>query len=83
MRLDVLLHALRLAKSRSQATAAIQAGEVRLNGERSKPSQAVRAGDRLTLITPHGERTLEVLELPTRPLSKEAARALWRERPGS
>jgi ribosome-associated heat shock protein Hsp15 len=82
MRLDVLLHELRLAKSRSQATAAIQAGEIRLNGERSKPSQTVRAGDRLTLVTPRGERTLEVLELPTRSLSREAARALVRELPG-
>ena len=49
MRLDVALFELRLFKSRSQATAAIQDGAVQLNGEVVKPSHGVRPGDRVTL----------------------------------
>jgi len=76
MRLDVLLHELRLFKSRSQATAAIQAGLVLLNGTPAKPSREARAGDRVTLRFGSRDRTLEILALPTRSLSREAARAL-------
>jgi ribosome-associated heat shock protein Hsp15 len=79
MRFDVALAELRLIKSRSQASLAIQEGSALLNGARAKASHAVRPGDRVTLITPHGSRTLEVIELPTRSLSKEAAKALVRE----
>jgi len=75
VRLDVALHALRLFKSRSQAQAAIAAGEVLLNGEPVKPSHTLAVGDHLTL----SGRTVEVLELPGRSVSKEAARALVRE----
>jgi len=87
MRLDLLLFELRLFKSRSQASEAIQHGWVLLNGARSKPSREAHAGDRVTLArtgSPRGEgaeRTLEILELPRTSLSKEAARALVREVP--
>jgi ribosomal 50S subunit-recycling heat shock protein len=92
VRLDVLLFELRLFKSRSQASAAVQQGRVLLNGARTKPSHEARAGDRLTLEYAGGRdavegparaRTLEVLELPRGSLSKEAARALVRELPGA
>ena len=73
--LDVALHELRLFKSRAQAQAAIAAGHVQLNDAAVKPSHTVAAGDRLTI----GGRTFEVLELPGRSVSKEAARALVRE----
>ena len=88
MRLDVLLFELRLFKSRSQASEAIQLGRVLLNGQRAKPSREARAGDQVTLergggrdAVEHGpgSRTLEILELPRGSLSKEAARALVRE----
>lgn len=81
MRFDVLLHELRLFKSRSQAAEAIRDGRVLLDGARSKPGHEVGAGRRVTLAGPHGGRTLEILELPRRGLSKEAARALVREVP--
>jgi ribosome-associated heat shock protein Hsp15 len=77
MRLDLALFELRLFKSRSQASAAIHAGEVLLNGASAKPSRDLRAGDRVTLAA--ARRTLEVLELPRAGLSREAARALVRE----
>jgi ribosome-associated heat shock protein Hsp15 len=79
MRFDVALHALRLVKSRSQGAAAIQDGIATLNGAATKPSHEVRAGDRITLATALGGRTVEVLELPTGSLSREAAKAFVRE----
>jgi ribosomal 50S subunit-recycling heat shock protein len=75
VRFDVALFELRLVKSRSQAAGAIQSGDVLLNGATCKPSHTVRAGDRITL----GGRTLEVLGLPTRSLSREQAKELVRE----
>ena len=79
MRVDVALYELRLFKSRSQAQAAIAAGHIQLNGQRTKPSHEVRVGDRLTFTDDSRSRTVEVLELPGRPLSKDAAKALVRE----
>ena len=77
MRFDVALFELRLVKSRSLAAAAIQTGEALLNGAARKPSHVVRAGDRIAL----SGRTLEVLALPARSLSREQAKELVREVP--
>ncbi|HYM80592.1 MAG TPA: S4 domain-containing protein [Candidatus Limnocylindria bacterium] len=79
MRFDLALHALRLFKSRSQASTAIQDGQALLNGAMVKPSHGVRPGDRVTLASSAGPRVLEVLELPRTSLSRDAARALVRE----
>ncbi len=80
MRLDVLLHELRLFKSRSQAAAAIEAGRVRVAGRVAKASLAVDAGVRITLVGASGsERTFELLELPGRSLRKADASRLVRE----
>jgi ribosomal 50S subunit-recycling heat shock protein len=90
MRLDVLLFELRLFKSRSQASEAVQQGRVLLNGAPAKSSREAHPGDRLTLTRGGARdtmddgprsRTLEILELPRGSLSKEAARALVREVP--
>ena len=79
MRLDVALHELRLFKSRSQASVAIQDGAVQLNGEVVKPSHGLRPGDRLTLSFGNTTRTVEVLDLPRASLSRAAAQALVRD----
>ena len=79
MRFDVALFELRLFKSRSTATVAVQDGAALLNGGIVKPSHGVRPGDRITLVAPSSRRTLEVVELPRAGLSREAARALVRE----
>ena len=79
MRLDVLLFELRLFKSRSQATAAIQSGRVKLDGAAVKASREVRAGQRVTIADGATRRTVEIVELPRPGLSREAARALIRE----
>lgn len=79
MRFDVTLFELRLFKSRSQASTAILAGEALLGGARAKPSREVAPGDHVTLVSEGRMRTIEVLELPRRSLSREAAKALVRE----
>ena len=81
MRFDLALAELRLFKSRSQASLAIQDGAALLNGELVKPSHGVRPGDRITLVGPDGRRTCEVLSLPRASLSRAAARELVREVP--
>lgn len=81
MRLDVALHLLRLYRSRTQATEAIERGLVLLNDGAAKPSRELRAGDRVTLSAGATPRTLEILELPRRGLSRERAKELVREIP--
>lgn len=81
MRFDVLLHNLRLYKSRSQAAAAIQSGAALLDDAPVKPSREVRSGQRISLVARAERRTLEILELPQGSVSKEKARALVREIP--
>lgn len=49
VRVDAWIWAVRLTKTRSQAAAACRAGHVRVNGERAKPAQALRAGDEVRL----------------------------------
>ena len=72
------LHGLRLFRSRAQSQAAILDGRALLNGRPVRPSHETHAGDRVTLRDPGGERTLEILALPVRSLSRDAARALVR-----
>jgi ribosome-associated heat shock protein Hsp15 len=49
-RIDRWLFFVRLCKSRSLATDAVNGGKVHLNGERTKPSHAIRPGDRITFM---------------------------------
>lgn len=83
MRFDVLLHELRLYKSRSQAAAAISEGRALLDGAEVKPSRETRAGQRVTLIGDRTSRLLEILELPYGSVSKERAKALVKEVSGT
>ena len=81
MRFDQALHALRLFKSRSLASVAIQDGGALLNGQLVKPSHGIKPGDRITLAGPGGRRTCEVLALPRASLTHGAARELVRDVP--
>jgi ribosome-associated heat shock protein Hsp15 len=55
--------AVRLAKTRSAATAACKAGHVQVNGERAKAAQPVHVGDEVRLRTTDVERTVKVTSL--------------------
>jgi ribosome-associated heat shock protein Hsp15 len=48
-RVDSWIWSVRLAKTRSTASAACRAGHVRVNGARVKPAHVVRAGDEVRL----------------------------------
>lgn len=62
-RVDSWLWAVRLFKSRSQATAACRAGHVRVNDDRAKPATPVRVGDRVVVRGGERERVLEVARI--------------------
>ncbi|MEP7160367.1 MAG: S4 domain-containing protein [Dermatophilaceae bacterium] len=74
-RVDVWLWAVRVFKSRSQATAACRAGHVRTGGGRAKPAVLVRTGDRVTVSGTAQPRILVV----TRVLTKRVGAALAAE----
>jgi ribosome-associated heat shock protein Hsp15 len=62
-RLDKYLWAIRLFKTRTQATDAIDGGKVKLNGVSVKPSRSVNIGDQYQLKTPAGKQTILVTAL--------------------
>lgn len=62
-RVDSWIWAVRLAKTRSAATAACRAGHVQVNGERAKAAQPVRVGDEVRLRNTDQERTVRVSRL--------------------
>jgi ribosome-associated heat shock protein Hsp15 len=59
---DAWLWAVRVFKTRSQATAACRGGHVRVNGATAKPASPVRPGDRVETRLDHRDRVLEVVE---------------------
>lgn len=72
-RVDSWIWAIRLAKTRSAATALCKAGHVRVNGDRAKPAQTVKPGDEIRVFIPGtGERIVEVRAI----LSKRVSAAL-------
>ncbi|MDJ0343542.1 RNA-binding S4 domain-containing protein [Streptomyces sp. H10-C2] len=60
VRVDSWIWSVRLTKTRSLAAAACRAGHVRVNGERVKPAQAVRAGDEVRIRGEGAERIVVV-----------------------
>lgn len=59
-RVDAWLWSVRVFKTRSAATAACRAGHVKVNGERAKAAQPVRAGDEVRIRISGFDRVLEV-----------------------
>jgi ribosome-associated heat shock protein Hsp15 len=72
-RIDRWLWAVRVFKSRTEATAACRGGHVRLNGARVKPAANVRVGDRVTARAHGRERIVEVVEVIDKRVGPPAA----------
>ncbi|WP_046778076.1 RNA-binding S4 domain-containing protein [Streptomyces yangpuensis] len=66
VRVDAWIWSVRLTKTRSIAATACRAGHVKVNGERAKPAQPIRAGDEVRLFHAGRERIVVV----RRPVSK-------------
>lgn len=79
LRIDKWLWAARFFKTRSLASRAVDAGHVKLNGERAKPSREVRVGDRLAIQIGEHDWEVAVLGLSDRRGPAEAARTLYAE----
>lgn len=80
MRLDLYLHRIRLAKSRTFAQALIEQGTTRIDGRRvEKPSEPVRAGSVIALPLHGRVRVIRVLALPGRRGPPSEARAAYEE----
>lgn len=81
MRIDLLLHALCLFKTRSQASRACAEGRVLLDGVVVRASREVRPGNRIRWRDDLGraEAEIEILEMPPRQVSRAEARKFYRE----
>jgi ribosome-associated heat shock protein Hsp15 len=62
-RIDRWLWAVRLTKTRSEATALVRAGHVRIDGRPAKASSPVHVGDRITARIHQVDRDVEVVRL--------------------
>ena len=76
-RVDSWTWAVRLYKTRSQATAGCRAGHVRVNGERAKAAQPVRVGDEVRVRSGGFDRILIVKKLITKRVGAPDAAAAY------
>ena len=76
-RVDSWIWSVRLARTRSAASAACRAGHVRVNGDRVKPAHAVRAGDEVRLRGEGRERVVVVQQVITKRVSAPVAAACY------
>jgi len=79
MRLDKWLWAARFYKTRTLATTAVVAGQVRVGDERVKPAQSLRLGDRVAVRKGAYEWVVEVTGLTDRRGSATEAAKLYAE----
>ena len=63
IRIDKWLWAVRMYKTRNQASEACRAGRVKIDGITVKPSRVVREGNRIEVTQPPLKRTVEVKAL--------------------
>jgi len=79
LRLDRWLWFTRFYKTRSAASAAVQGGHVRLNGERARGSAKVGIGDRIRLVRNQLIYEMTVEGIPERRGPAAEARTCFRE----
>ena len=79
-RIDKWLVYARFAKTRTVASALVEAGRVRINGTRAtNPARPVNPGDVLTLALPHATRVVRVLGAAERRGSYDVAQELYED----
>jgi ribosome-associated heat shock protein Hsp15 len=66
MRIDRWLFYCRFFKTRSKATAAVDGGHVKVNGERAAPGKRVKCGDQIDLVRERLPYSFEIAAIPTR-----------------
>jgi ribosome-associated heat shock protein Hsp15 len=77
-RLDKWLWHARVVKARTSAAALVEAGHVRINGEREKaPGHAVKIGDVVTVALDRTVRVMKVTGFAERRGDASAARVLY------
>jgi len=80
IRLDQILVYLRFVRTRARARALIERGALRLNRKHvRRVAQGVAIGDVMTVPVGNDVRVIEVLSLPNRRGSPEAAKSHYRE----
>ena len=79
VRIDKWLWAARFYRTRSLASQAIEAGAVRVDGERVKPAQPVRPGARVTVRKRDATFDVEVQDVSERRGPAAEAAGLYRE----
>jgi ribosomal 50S subunit-recycling heat shock protein len=77
MRLDKFLKISRLAKRRTEAKEALDAGRIELDGRAVKPSHAVKVGDELLIHYASRDLRVRVLSLPERPGARVKPESLY------
>ncbi len=83
LRIDKWLWAARFYKTRSLAKAAVEAGKVRVNGERVKASKELRVGDLVEVVSGESTWQLGVEALSDQRGPAPAARKLYAENEAS
>lgn len=79
LRIDRWLYCCRFFKTRSQATAAVAGGHVKINGERATPGQRVKIGDCIDLVRNRLPYAFEVSKIPARRGPAPEARSFYVE----
>ncbi|MBV8082016.1 MAG: RNA-binding S4 domain-containing protein [Candidatus Eremiobacteraeota bacterium] len=77
MRLDKFLKVTRLAKRRTEAKEALDAGRIELGGRAVKPSHAVKVGDELLIHYASRDVRVRVVALPERPGARVKPESLY------
>jgi len=73
VRIDQWLAAVRITKTRSDATAACRGGHVRINDEAAKPSSPVKVGDRVEARVYQRQRIVDVTKVIAKRVSPAIA----------
>jgi ribosome-associated heat shock protein Hsp15 len=79
LRIDRWLFYCRFFKTRSKATAAVDGGHVKVNGERVAPGKRVECGDRVDMVRERLLYSFEIISIPIRRGPAAEAKGCYQE----